>query len=166
MAARRPTRAELTALLLSHAVLSGAFLVAWLTGDEDLYGMHLFAGYAVLAALGARLAAALLAPAGSPLALPRPRARPTLDWLERLARGEEGARAARSPLHAWMGAALLAFAALAAASGWVADRLPKVEDLHEAIAGLAPAIVLAHVALVVALHGLRRPGRAPATVTS
>ena len=47
---RPPSPAETGFLLLFHAVLSGAFLVAYLTGDEDTYGMHLFAGYTVLAA--------------------------------------------------------------------------------------------------------------------
>jgi hypothetical protein len=149
MAARRPTRAELAFLLLFHAALSGAFLVAWLTGDEDLYGMHLFAGYAVLAALAARLGAALLAPAGSPLALPQPRLR--------------RAPAGRNLLYAWMAAAMLAFTALVAVSGWIADRLPRLEDLHEAIAELAPAVILAHVALVLVLHGLGRPRRVAGT---
>jgi cytochrome b len=166
MATRRPTRAELAALLLFHAVLSGAFLVAWLTGDEDLYPMHLFAGYAALAALAARLAAALLAPAGNPLALPCPRPGPTLEWLRHLVQGDARAWAGRSPLHAWMGAAMLAFAALVVASGWVADRLPPAEDLHEAVAVLALAIVLGHVALALALHALPRPGRPPAATTN
>ncbi|MBF0392938.1 MAG: hypothetical protein HQL38_09675, partial [Alphaproteobacteria bacterium] len=41
-----------------HAVLAGGFLVAWATGDEDYYSMHVFAGYVVLAAIAVRLAAA------------------------------------------------------------------------------------------------------------
>lgn len=156
MAARKPTRPEMAFLLLFHAVLAGGFLVAWLTGDEDLYGMHLFAGYTVLAALGARLAAALLAPAGSPLALPRPTTSPTLIWLRRLIAGDPRAMRARSPLYAWMAAAMLSFAALVAASGWIADRLPSVEELHEAAAELTPLVILAHIVLVTALHGLCR----------
>lgn len=160
-AARRPTRAETGFLLLFHAALSGAFLAAWLTGDEDTYGMHLVTGYTVLAALGARLVAALLAPAGSPLALPRPVTSPTLAWLRRLIAGETAARRARSPLHAWMAAVMLVFAALVAASGWLADRWPGLEDLHEAAAELTPAVIVAHVALAAALQALRRLAPAP-----
>jgi cytochrome b len=165
MTARKPGRGELAFLLLFHAALSGAFLAAWLTGDEDLYGMHLFAGYTVLVTLGARLVAALLAPAGSPLALPRPSARATLAWLRRLAGGDGQAFRARSPLHGWMAVLMLGFAVLVAASGWVADRLPPVEDLHEALSGLAPVVVMAHVALVAVLHGLRRLGAAAPAAT-
>ena len=55
-----------------HAWLAGSFLVAYVTADENTYAMHQFAGYAVLAAIVARLAGGLLAPAGSPLRLPRP----------------------------------------------------------------------------------------------
>jgi cytochrome b len=163
MTARKPTRAEMGFLLFFHAVLSGAFLVAWLTGDEDTYGMHLFAGYTVLAALGARLAAALLAPAGSPLALPRPAAGPTLAWLCRLAAGDRQALRARSPLYAWMAAVMLAFAAFVAASGWTADRLPPVEALHEAVAELTPAVIVAHLALAAGLQWLGRWARCPGT---
>jgi cytochrome b len=154
--ARKPTRVEMGFLLLFHAILSGAFLVAYLTGDEDTYGMHLFAGYTVLVALGVRLAAALLASAGSPLALPRPATSPTLAWLRRSVAGDRQTMRARSPLYPWMAAIMLAFAALVAASGWIADRAPSVEKLHEAAAELTPAVIVAHIAIATALHWLRR----------
>ena len=38
-------------LKLWHAWLAGGYLVAYVTADEDTYAMHLFAGYAVLAAI-------------------------------------------------------------------------------------------------------------------
>lgn len=161
-APRRPTCAETGFLLLFHAVLSGAFLVAYLTGDEDTYGMHLFAGYAVLAALGARLAAALLAPAGSPLGLPRPAASPALAWLRGLVASDRRAAAGRSPLYAWLAVAMLAFAAFVAGSGWIADRLPSAEEIHEAAAELTPAVIVAHVASVAALRWLAARGAATA----
>jgi cytochrome b len=160
---RKPTRAEMAFLLLFHATLSGAFLVAWLTGDEDTYGMHLFAGYTVLAALGARLAAALRAPAGSPLALPRPATSPTLAWLGRLVAGDRQALRARSPLYAWMAAVMLAFAAFVAVSGWTADRLPAVEELHETLAELTPAVIVAHLVMAAGLQWLSRWARRPGT---
>ena len=59
MPPRKPL-STLAVLYGVHAAVSGAFLVAYLTGDEDTYGMHLFAGYAVLAAL-ATYAALLVA---------------------------------------------------------------------------------------------------------
>jgi cytochrome b len=155
---RKPTGIEVGFLLLFHAVLSGAFLVAYLTGDEDTYGMHLFAGHTVLVALGARLAAGVAAPAGSPLALPRPATSPTLAWLHRLVAGKnrKAAMRTRSPLYPWMAVAMLAFTALVAASGWIADGVPSVEELHEAAAELTPAVIVAHLAVAAALHGLRR----------
>jgi cytochrome b len=161
--ARKPTRAEMGFLLLFHAILSGAFLVAWLTGDEDTYGMHLFAGYTVLAALGTRLAAALVAPAGSPLALPRPATSPTVAWLRRLVAGDRPALRGRSPLYAWMAAVMLAFAAFVAVSGWTADRLPSAEELHEAMAELTPAVIVAHLVLAAGLQGLGRWARRSGT---
>ena len=38
--AHRRTPAKLLFLFAFHATLSGAFLVSYLTGDEDTYGMH------------------------------------------------------------------------------------------------------------------------------
>ena len=128
--------------------------------------MHLFAGYTVLAALGSRLAAALLAPAGSPLALPRPSMSPTFAWLRRLAAGDGQALRARSPLYPWMAVVMLAFAALVAASGWIADRLPSVEELHEAAAELTPAVIIVHIAVAAALHWLRRLATARAAAAA
>lgn len=54
MTARKPTALELGILLVFHAAISGAFLVAYLTGDEDTYGMHVFSGYTVLGAIAVR----------------------------------------------------------------------------------------------------------------
>jgi len=161
MAARKPTAAEMTVLLLFHATLSGAFLVAYLTGDEDTYGMHVFSGCAVLAALALRAATGVLARTGSPLRFPRPAVQPLRDWLARLLTGDAGARAERSPLVAWMAAALLAGVALAAGTGAVADFVGPVEDLHEALGEAALYVVLAHVAVVFGLHWLKRRTPAP-----
>ena len=55
-------RLQQSLLLFWHAWLGGGYLVAYLTADEDTYGMHLFAGYAVLAAVVVRLLAGLIAP--------------------------------------------------------------------------------------------------------
>ena len=56
---RRPATPRRLAFLLSfHAVLAGAFAVAWFSGDEDTYRIHLIAGYAALLALTARFAGA------------------------------------------------------------------------------------------------------------
>jgi cytochrome b len=153
---RKPKPGEIGFLLLFHAAISGGFVVGYLTGDEDTYGMHLFAGYTALAALAARLAVMPFAPAGSILGLPRPSASPTLAWLRRVMAGDRQAMKARSPLVAWMAVAMLAFTLLTAVSGWVADRVAAVEDLHEAMAELTPAVILAHIAVALILHRLRQ----------
>ncbi|SMF27962.1 Cytochrome b [Azospirillum oryzae] len=156
MSARKPSAAEMTALLAFHAIVSGAFIVAYLTGDEDTYGMHVFSGYAVLSAIGLRVAAGALAPAGSPLRLPRPSVAAVAGWLRRLFTGDAKARAERSPLTAWMAAALLVGVGIAAATGAVADFFVQVEHLHKEIAEASLFLILAHIALVFALHGLKR----------
>jgi cytochrome b561 len=153
---RKPTLAETGFLLTFHALLSGAFIVAYLTGDEDTYRMHVFSGYTVLAALAGRLGVGLFAPAGTPLALPRPRIRPAADWLRRVLSGDAAARCQRSPLLAWMAVVLLAGLSAAAVSGAVADVVVPLEKLHEALAeGMLP-LILAHITLVLGLYGLKR----------
>lgn len=156
MAARKPTTAEMAFLLLFHATLSGAFLVAYLTGDEDTYRMHVFSGYAALAALVARAIAGLAAAEGSPLRFPHPSAGQVRHWVVRLAAGDPQARTARSPLIPWMAAALLIGVGATALSGAIADFVTSAEDLHEALGETALWIVLGHIALVLALHRLKR----------
>ncbi len=151
----RRTPGRLLFLLAFHAVLSGAFIVAYLTGDEDTYAMHQFAGYTALAALAVRLMAGVLTPVG-PLRLPRPSLAPALDWLRRAVSGEARAWGQRSPLLAWMALALLAVVGAAALSGAVADFVVPMEKLHEALGEFSLPVVLGHVALVVALLGLKK----------
>ncbi|WP_448207134.1 hypothetical protein [Azospirillum sp. sgz302134] len=162
---RKPTPAKLLFLLAFHATLSGAFLVSYLTGDEDTYAMHQFAGYTALAALAVRLAVGMVATA-PPLRLPRPSVPATLDWLGRLLTGDARARGQRSPLLAWMAVALLAGVGIAAATGAVADFVTPVEHLHKALGEFSLTIVLAHIALVFALHGLKNAAALGAALRS
>lgn len=146
---RRSRRYELLALRLWHALLFGAFVVAYLTGDEDTYDMHFFAGYVVLGAIALRLIMAAAAPAGSPLRL----ARPSLTaMLERLRGGGKG----RNPVFAWMAAIVLFTVGLAAALGALADPLVWLEDVHEGISEFSLWVVLGHVAVIVFLFQGRR----------
>lgn len=151
----RRTPGRLLFLFAVHAALSGAFVVAYLTGDEDTYAMHQFAGYTALAALLVRLAAGWLMPVG-PLRLPRPSPSTTLDWLRRAVSGEARAWGQRSPLLAWMALALLAAVGAAALSGAAADFVVPMEKLHEALGEFSLPVVLGHVALVAALLGLKK----------
>lgn len=118
------------AIRLWHAALVGGFIVAFLTGDEDTYAMHLFSGWWVVGMVALRLAAAAFAPVGSPLRLIRPN-RP-------------------KPMKLAIVAAL-ALVGAAAVSGVAADGLAWLEDLHEGIAEFSLWMALAHVAVAVAL---------------
>ncbi|MBV5333743.1 hypothetical protein JZU57_00475, partial [bacterium] len=134
-------------LLVFHALLSGAFVVAWFSGDEDTYRIHLLAGYAALTAVVVRVAFGL-ATAKGPLSLPRPSSRTAVaEWLRDVLAGDRGAMGRRSPLLGWFAAALLVVVGLAGISGVAADFYPLFEDLHEALANLALWVVVAHVAL-------------------
>jgi cytochrome b len=162
MAARKPTRLETGFLLLFHAALSGSVIVAYLSGDEDTYTMHMVAGYTALTALGLRVGAGLLAPAGSPLRWPRPSRIAVRDWLRRIVAGDGAAMRGRSPLLPWFAVAMLAATGLAAVSGWLADGMRVFEGLHEAMGEALPWVVAAHIATVLGLHLLRQYGQPPA----
>lgn len=139
---------QMKALRVWHAWLAGGFLVAFLTGDEDTYAMHQFAGYAVLAAVVVRLVAGMVAPSGSPWRLPRP----GLAALSRWWRDGRG----RNPLFAWLAAAVLMAAALAAATGALADPWPAWEHMHEGLSEAALWPVFAHVAFILYVFAGRR----------
>lgn len=160
---RKPKPIEMRLLLGFHALMSGSFLVAYLSGGEDSYGIHVFAGYTVLAALAARLVMALVAPKDSPLRLPRPSLSAVGDWLARLLRLDGAAFRARSPLLAFIAVAMLIGTAGAAVTGAVADWVQPVEDLHEALGDFALMLALVHVALAFGLAGLKRVAPAPRT---
>lgn len=145
MSMRKPARAEYRLLRLWHAWILGAYVVAYLTADEDTYALHLFSGYAVLAAIAARVLAGLIMPAGSPFDLPRPHWRIVTAWLHQ--------RKGRHPLFSWFAAALLVGVGLAAASGVMADGLTWMEDPHEALAEFTLWLIAAHVAFVAIIHG-------------
>lgn len=155
MAERTSVKLQYVLLKAWHAWLAGSFLVAYLTADEDTYSMHLFAGYAVLAAIAARLLAGLLAPASSPLRLPRPDVKAAMAWLS--------AGKGRHPLFAWLAAALLIAVGLAAATGALADIVVWLEDPHEAVAEASLWVILVHIAFVALMYGGKRlAGRARA----
>lgn len=149
MSKRKPSRLELSFLRFWHAALAGGYLVAYLTGDEDTYAMHLFSGYVVLGVVALRLAIGILAPVGSPLRLPRPSVAALTAWLG-------GAKGMRNPLFAWIGAIVLAAVGLAAASGALADVILALEDPHEAIAEASLWVIGGHVAFVAFIFGGRR----------
>lgn len=131
-----------------HAWLAGSFVVAYVTADENTYAMHQFAGYAVLAAIVARLAGGLLATPGSPLRLPRPDPKAMLAWLS--------SREGRHPLFAWFALTLLAVVGLAALSGAVADSAAWMEHPHEAISEASLWVIIGHIAFVTWMYAGRK----------
>ena len=136
-----PNRYQFQALKLWHAAFSGAFLVAYVS--DDVYAMHAFAGYLVLALTVVRLVVGYLAKPPSPLALTNPKTA-FLDWLEKRQNGKK----ARNPLYAGLAALLLGSIFLAGASGWLADGFSVFEGLHEGLAEMTPAFIAAHVGFV------------------
>lgn len=159
VARRKPRAIEFSILFGWHAIFSGAFIVAYLSGDEDTYAMHQFAGYLLLAALVIRLIVAMVAPLGSPLRLRRPDLASLKAWattaLENVrAMSDRLPALPRAPVFAAMAALLLAVIGSTAASGAVADFIPLIEDLHEAFGTLALWVVLGHVAIVLVIHAL------------
>lgn len=138
-----------------HAILGGGFLVAYLTGD-DFAAMHLFSGYLVMIVAALRLLIGLIMPSGTMLALKPPRLRESLDWGRRLMMLDSAALRGRPPIHDLMAAIVLGTVGLAALSGWLADTVRWTDDLHDGLTNASLIAVLAHVALVWALAGLRR----------
>ena len=141
MTLRIPNRIQSQFLMGWHATFSGGFIVAYVS--EDIYAMHLFSGYLVLAAVVVRVLAGLLARPKSPLSLPNPMVA-TRTWLQKVAAGGK----ARNPLMAWFAAALLGTIGLAAATGGIADVFPALEDLHEGIAEFTPVVIFGHIGFV------------------
>lgn len=136
-------------LLFWHAWLGGGYLVAYLTADEDTYGMHLFAGYAVLAAIVVRLLAGLIAPKSKLLKLPHPKLGDLQDWL--------GSGKGRHPMFAWFASVLLITICVAAATGALSDSLMTwLEDPHEAISEASLWVVFGHIAFVTFMYGGRK----------
>ena len=129
-----------TLLKLWHAWVAGGFLVAYVTADEDTYSMHLFAGYAVLAAIAVRLLVGIFAPDSSPLRLSNP-----LSAVRR-----------RNPLFAWFAAALLVSVGFAAATGALADGWVWLEKPHEAVAEASLWVIFAHMGFVTFIYGGKR----------
>ncbi|MFA5119775.1 hypothetical protein [Zavarzinia sp.] len=163
---RKRRTGAVTLLLGFHAVMSGAFLTAYLSGGEDSYGIHVFAGYTVIAALAARLLMAAFAPRGSMLRLPRPSLQAAARWLGRVLRLERRAMGERSPLLPWIAVLILAGTAAAALSGAVADYVVQLEHLHEALGDIALFLAIGHGVAMFLLAGLKRLSikRLPAAV--
>ncbi|SJZ68336.1 Cytochrome b [Enhydrobacter aerosaccus] len=148
MAAVKSTKGHLALVKAWHALLAGAFLIAYVTADEDTYAMHQFAGYTVLTAIALRLLFGLVAPAASPLRLPRPSWRAARNWL--------ATRKGRHPLFAWFAASLLAVVGLVSLSGALADGATWLEDPHEVIAEASLWLIAAHIAFVTYMYAGRQ----------
>lgn len=129
-----------TVMLILHAVLSGAFLVAYATGDEDTYAMHLAAGYLLLVVITVRVGGGIAVGRGHVLQLPRPGR--FVDLMKR-------------PWSAmpWLTTLLLVAIGVAGITGIFADQLPRsfVGHLHEGLGEGAMIAALAHMLFAAAL---------------
>lgn len=143
---RKPNTLELGFLMGWHGVLSGAFIVAFITMDGPM-NMHRFAGFVVIFAILARLLVATMAPVDSPLYVPRPSLSGLVSYLVQ-AKG-------RNPLIAWMATALLISIGMASISGLMADAMRGLDDFHEGVAMVAPIVIGAHIALVLLGHWMK-----------
>ncbi|MBI4969275.1 MAG: cytochrome b/b6 domain-containing protein [Rhodospirillales bacterium] len=137
-------------LMVWHGLFAGSYLVSYATAEFSL-GMHLFAGYALLALLFLRLAVALFVAETSPWSLPWPNARLARTFSERLRAFDLAALRGRNPLVILSGLALIVASLLAALSGF----LPW-EDPHEALASFSLATVGVHVAAVLLTQFIKR----------
>lgn len=127
--------------LALHAILSGAFLVAYATGDEDTYIAHLAAGYLVLAALTLRVGAGALLGSGHALRLPQPgplRTLLTRPWTA-------------GP---WIAVLVLVVTAAAVFTGIYADFWPRsvIGHLHASASTIAIDAVLVHMGFSILLY--------------
>lgn len=143
------TKHQHTLLLFWHAWLSGSYLVAYLTADEDTYAIHQCAGYAVLAAIVVRLLIGLMAPSSKFLKLPRPTWGTLQAWLP-TGKG-------RHPLFAWFAAALLLIIGASAVTGALSDSIMTwLEDPHEAISEASLWVIFGHIGFVTFMYGGKR----------
>ncbi len=141
MKMRISNRLQSQFLMFWHATFSGSFIVAYVS--EDIYAMHMFAGYVVLIAVIFRVILGIFSRPKSPFALPNPMAASRL-WLDKLSRGGK----TRNPLFSWITAALLCVVGLAAATGAISDFLPFLKDFHEGVSELTLAVILGHLGFV------------------
>ncbi len=145
MTIRISNRVQNKILMLWHGVFSGGFVVAYIS--DDVYAMHVFAGYLVLGAIALRLLGALVASPKSPLALSNP-----IEAIRAWMNGIVAGRKARNPLFSLLSAALLGTIFVAAATGWMADAMHSLKDLHEGAAELTLVVIFAHIGFVAFRH--------------
>lgn len=150
----------------AHWTLVACVVAAWFTRDA----LHEWSGYAALAVVAVRSVWGFVGSRYARFAqFVRPPAQ-TLAYTRALAAGRAPRHLGHNPLGAWMIVALLATAALAAASGWlsVTDRywgIAWVRDTHEALADMLAILALVHVAGIAYMSRRHGENLAAAMVT-
>lgn len=152
-----------------HWLLALSFLGAYLSGEEDGFrALHVIFGYTIAGLVVFRIAWGVLGTryarfSGFALA-----PRDALAYGRSLLAGAPQHFVGHNPLGSWASVALLAVLALAAASGIAANAElggEAAEEVHEVVVNLALALVLVHIAAVLASSVLHRENLVRAMVT-
>ena len=150
----------------AHWALVACVFAAWFTRDA----LHEWLGYAALAVVAMRIVWGFVGSRYTRFAqFVRPPAQ-TLAYTRALAAGRARRHLGHNPLGAWMIVALLATAALTAASGWlsVTDRywgIAWVQDTHEALADALAVLAIVHVAGIAYMSRRQRENLVAAMVS-
>ncbi|WP_427914954.1 cytochrome b/b6 domain-containing protein [Ramlibacter sp. MMS24-I3-19] len=143
-----------------HWLLALSFAIAWLTAEGESWRLvHVTAGYTVAGLVAFRIVWGLVGSRHARFAdfVRGPRA--VASYVGSLLRGRPDHHAGHNPAGALAIVALLALAALTAASGWAAYTDVGgewLEDVHEALANTMLAVVVLHVVAVLASSWLHR----------
>ena len=152
-----------------HWLLALSFVGAFITADGERWRLvHVTLGYTVIGLVAFRLLWALVGPQSTRFSAWASKLRAAPAFVRSLADGRPNGVAATRLLNTLAIVSLLALAVLVTASGYALyNELAGewLEDVHEVLGNAMLAVVLGHIALVVAVSLLRRQNQAMAMVT-
>jgi cytochrome b len=156
-------------LRIVHWSLAAAFAVAFVTGDSERYrGLHVVAGYAMLALIAFRITWAVVGTRYARLASFMFGPRAVVRYLRSLLARDPPHYVGHNPAGSWMIFALVLAGVLAGATGWALDRDLAghwLEEIHETATNTMLALVIVHLAGVAVASVLHRENLARAMVT-
>lgn len=143
-----------------HWLLATCFAVAWLTSESERWQLvHVTAGYTMAGLVVFRVFWGLVGTRHARFAAFVRGPRAVSGYLHALLRGRPEHHAGHNPAGGLAILAMLALAALTAATGWASDRQgagERLEELHELLAGILLALVVLHIAAVIVSSRLHR----------